>query len=77
MQTDSPKQTGSHSKNQQVRDAGSPGGSPSRKRSPIPEPPPPLASITNRRRLEEYSRGEIFERTLGSATLDFAMIPHL
>jgi hypothetical protein len=44
--------------------------------SPIPKPPPLLASITNRRRLEEYTRGEIFERTLGSATLNFAMIPH-
>jgi hypothetical protein len=43
--------------------------------SPIPNPPPLLASITNRRRLEEYTLGQIFEPKLGSATLDFAMIP--
>jgi hypothetical protein len=44
--------------------------------SPIPKPPPLLASITNRRRLEEYTRGEIFERNVFSSTLDIAMIPH-
>jgi hypothetical protein len=49
--------------------------SPSKKASPIPKPPPLLTSITNRRRLEEYTRGEIFERNLASATLGFAMIP--
>ena len=47
----------------------------SKRASPIPNPPPLLASITNRRRLEEYTLGQIFEPKLGSATLDFAMIP--
>ncbi len=48
----------------------------SQRASQIPNPPPLLESITNRRRLEEYTRGEIFERNLASATLDFAMIPY-
>jgi hypothetical protein len=48
----------------------------SQRASPIPKPPPLLESIANRRRLEEYNLGQTFERKLGSATLDFAMIPH-
>ncbi len=47
----------------------------SKRAAPRPKTPPLLESITNRRRLEEYTRGEIFERNLASATLDFAMIP--
>ena len=43
--------------------------------APIPKTPPLLASITNRRRLEEYTLGEIFEPRSISSTLNFAMIP--
>ena len=71
MQMESPMRTGSG----KHRNSASRKHAASNRASPIPKPPPLLESITNRRRLEEYTRGEIFERNLASATLDFAMIP--
>ena len=71
MQMESPMRTGSG----KHRNSASHKYAASKRASPIPKPPPLLESITNRRRLEEYTRGEIFERNLASATLGFAMIP--
>ncbi len=70
-QSDSPSQKSSPSRKRSAQGT----QSAPKRASPIPKPPPLLASITNRRRLEEYTRGEIFERNLASATLNFAMIP--
>ena len=71
MQSGSPMHTGS--RNQRI--SSSRHHVASKRASPVPKPPPLLESITNRRRLEEYTLGQTFERTLASATLDFAMIP--
>ena len=77
-QTITPSKTGSPSqkrfRNQRI--SSSRRHDASKRASPIPKPPPLLDSITRRRRLEEYTRGEIFERNVFSSTLNFAMIPH-
>jgi hypothetical protein len=64
-----------HSESRNQRNSTSRKHNASKRAAPRPKTPPLLESITIRRRLEEYTRGEIFERTLGSASLDFAMIP--
>ena len=64
-----------HSESRNQRNSTSRKHKASKRAAPRPKTPPLLESITIRRRLEEYTRGEIFERTLGSASLDFAMIP--